>query len=227
MKDNDAAVIKVLNDIGYTDEPDLSASQEEQFQRACDPEQQFLYDVEQLFNENILNDLVNSFPDIEQKNSSSIQQPPNQNKPNHVVFHGKKDLPMSSYVRGMEDLKETLQEKFGNSEITVENIANLFALYNIIIVDSIALELDVNDLKQYMEWSRDLVDDWSGKMTTTEFNKLKSDIQQNGIKNYGVLDLRRLSNGDIEVYLGEGNHRMKVALNIGIEKFPVRLYYRK
>ncbi len=50
MNDKDAAVIKVLNDIGYTDEPDLSSSQEEQFQRACDPEKQFLHDVEQLFN---------------------------------------------------------------------------------------------------------------------------------------------------------------------------------
>ncbi len=50
MKDNDAAVIKVLNDIGYTEEPDLSPEQEEMLQRACDPEKQFLYDVEQLFN---------------------------------------------------------------------------------------------------------------------------------------------------------------------------------
>ena len=49
MNDKDAAVIKVLNDIGYTEEPELSPEQEEQLARACDPEKQFLHDVESLF----------------------------------------------------------------------------------------------------------------------------------------------------------------------------------
>ncbi len=51
MNDKDAAVIKVLNDIGYTEEPELSPEQEEMLKRACDPEQQFLYDVKNLFNQ--------------------------------------------------------------------------------------------------------------------------------------------------------------------------------
>ncbi len=53
MKDKDADVIKILNDIGYTEEPELSPEQEEQLARARDPEKQFLHDVENLFNKPI------------------------------------------------------------------------------------------------------------------------------------------------------------------------------
>jgi len=49
MKTKDASVIKVLSDIGYTEEPDLTPEQEEQLARAMDPEKQFLYDVEHVF----------------------------------------------------------------------------------------------------------------------------------------------------------------------------------
>ena len=49
MKKKDAAVIKVLSDIGMTDEPELTPEQENQFSRALDPEKQFLYDVERIF----------------------------------------------------------------------------------------------------------------------------------------------------------------------------------
>jgi len=56
MKDKDAAIIKVLSDIGYTDEPELTPDQQEQFERALDPEKQFLHDVEQLFTPQIQED---------------------------------------------------------------------------------------------------------------------------------------------------------------------------
>lgn len=49
MNKKDAAVEKVLADIGFREEPDLTPEQEEILQRALDPEEQFLYDVEQLF----------------------------------------------------------------------------------------------------------------------------------------------------------------------------------
>ena len=54
MKKKDAAVIKVLSDIGMTDEPELTPEQENQFARALDPEKQFLYDVEKLFNPRLI-----------------------------------------------------------------------------------------------------------------------------------------------------------------------------
>lgn len=49
MKEKDAAVIKVLTDIGAIDEPELTPEQEEIFKRALDPEEQFLHDVKNLY----------------------------------------------------------------------------------------------------------------------------------------------------------------------------------
>jgi hypothetical protein len=50
MNKKDAAVTKVLSDIGFKDEPELTPEQEELLKRALDPEEQFLHDVEKLFN---------------------------------------------------------------------------------------------------------------------------------------------------------------------------------
>lgn len=45
----DSAVINVLTQVGLRKEPDLTPEQEEMLRRALDPEEQFLHDVEQLF----------------------------------------------------------------------------------------------------------------------------------------------------------------------------------
>lgn len=50
MNDKDAAVIKALTQAGLRDDPQLSPEQEEMLKRALDPEEQFLHDVERLFN---------------------------------------------------------------------------------------------------------------------------------------------------------------------------------
>ena len=49
MKEKDAAVIKVLADIGAVDEPELTPEQEELLKRALNPEEQFLHDVKRLY----------------------------------------------------------------------------------------------------------------------------------------------------------------------------------
>lgn len=52
MNEKDAAVIKALTQIGLRPEQELTPDQEELLKRALDPEEQFLYDVEQLFTQN-------------------------------------------------------------------------------------------------------------------------------------------------------------------------------
>ena len=49
MKGKDAAVVKVLSDIGFIEEIELTPEQEEMLKRALDPEEQFMHDVEKLF----------------------------------------------------------------------------------------------------------------------------------------------------------------------------------
>ena len=52
MNKQDAAVIKVLSDIGTEEDPTLSPEQEEMLARALDPEKDFLHSVEKLFTKN-------------------------------------------------------------------------------------------------------------------------------------------------------------------------------
>ncbi len=52
MNKQDAAVIKILSDIEYTEEPTLSPEQEDMIARALDPEKEFLHSVEKLFSKN-------------------------------------------------------------------------------------------------------------------------------------------------------------------------------
>lgn len=49
MGKKDAVVIKVLADVGLSKDTQLSPEQEEILRRAIDPEEQFMYDIEQLF----------------------------------------------------------------------------------------------------------------------------------------------------------------------------------
>jgi len=50
MNKKDAAITKVLSDLGYEEEPTLSPEQEEMLDRALDPEKEFMHSVERLFN---------------------------------------------------------------------------------------------------------------------------------------------------------------------------------
>lgn len=50
MKKKDADVLKILSDIGYSKEPELTADQEELLARALDPEKDYLHRIQQLFN---------------------------------------------------------------------------------------------------------------------------------------------------------------------------------
>jgi len=53
MSKQDAAITKVLSDLGIIEEPTLSPEQEDMLARALDPEKEFLHSVEKLFNSNI------------------------------------------------------------------------------------------------------------------------------------------------------------------------------
>ena len=53
------------------------------------------------------------------------------------------------------------------------------------------------------------------------FEKLKADIKENGIKEELIIFFGRNGN----VYIGEGNHRHQVALELGIDKIPVRFVF--
>lgn len=49
MDKKEAAIIKVLNDVGQVEEPVLSPEQEQMLTRALDPEAEFLHCIKKLF----------------------------------------------------------------------------------------------------------------------------------------------------------------------------------
>ncbi len=89
MKGKDAAIIKVLSDIGYADEPELTTEQEKQFERALDPEKQFLHDVEQLFTPQIQED---AWDDAENRRTTPNPLPVGDEKLLNRVFDMGDDL---------------------------------------------------------------------------------------------------------------------------------------
>lgn len=52
MSKQNAAIIKVLHDVNWTQSPKLTPEQEQMFKQAIDPEEQYLADIEKLFNKN-------------------------------------------------------------------------------------------------------------------------------------------------------------------------------
>ena len=52
MNKKDAAITKILSDVGCEEEPELTPEQEEMLQRALNSEKDFLDSVEELFNKN-------------------------------------------------------------------------------------------------------------------------------------------------------------------------------
>jgi hypothetical protein len=70
-----------------------------------------------------------------------------------------------------------------------------------------------------------MIDGYTGKNTEAEMKKLTADIKKNGIKEYGYVSIDRRKNGDVEVLLGEGNHRLGIAKAVGIKQMPIMFSY--
>ncbi len=134
------------------------------------------------------------------------------------------ELGFKRYMRSEKQLKKVIGDNYSTHKITIERIAQLAANHKIILVDNIVLDFKTKDVWPWREYTRDLTGDWSGGNTKSEIDKLRKDIQKNGIKNPLMLHISRQDKG-VNVYLGEGNHRLGLALELGIPKVPVRFYY--
>ena len=141
-------------------------------------------------------------------------------------FKGTKPDGFKVYVRSEKELKSEINDKLNSNKLNIENIAKLYALYNIAPADNFEVILETKDVNDYREYDREkFVDDWNGRNTFSEYNELKNDIKKNGIKSAGILHLER--DGDnVGVILGEGNHRLAIAKELKIKKFPIKFYVR-
>lgn len=139
------------------------------------------------------------------------------------VIKGTSNKQYPDFVRSEAELREMIKEKLGEDDLTVKNIALLYANYDIAPADNFTVSLNVDDLFNYREYDREIEHDFTGKMTRAEFAELKASIEQHGITHNGILRMAK-DDTDVEVILGEGNHRLKIAKELGIESMPVSFY---
>ena len=184
----------------------------------------------QLMKEGLIDDLLGDFDDVGsdtksiQKTSGSIYTG-KKHKPRSVK--GKKPTDFFDYITSEKELKSLFISKLGTKNITLKGIITLFAVYNMGLRDNITINLPVSEISTVREYDRTIIDGWTGKQSSNDFALLKADIKKNGMKNYGIVDMTRKSGGDIDVILGEGNHRLAIAKELKLKTMPIRFYYKK
>jgi hypothetical protein len=82
----------------------------------------------------------------------------------------------------------------------------------------------MKDVFKYREYDRTRLN--GGKLSPDEWDKLEASIKKSGIRDHGILQIdRNNSNGNMEVLLGEGNHRLAIGKRFGIKKMKLRISY--
>jgi hypothetical protein len=84
--------------------------------------------------------------------------------------------------------------------------------------------VSVNELKRFREFNRYERPKYSLKDSSENISKLEKEILENGINEPLIIEY---SLDDNSVLLIEGNHRLNVAENLGIDYFPARVILRR
>lgn len=149
--------------------------------------------------------------------------------PNRTRIVGGADLPPSQYIRGKGTLDEIIRLRAQKFDNLVDSVIYLFAKYNYLVADSLgAFDVDTQASYRYREYNRDIQNDFTGKLHRDEYEELKQSIADKGILEPLRLKLIRLHpTNSIEVYVGEGNHRLKIAKELNLPTVPVVFNYVK
>ena len=181
--------------------------------------------------EDILDDILADFPqfrkDLPDTSPRKYPKPQPSRARQPVKVKGVKHESFSQWLRSVEQVRQALQEKLGTPKMSLENCIKLYTEHNIKIDDFVVIEFPPQDVYPFREYDRDIDDKgWTGKMMQDEYTELMKSIQQNGIQQPGSLEISNFKDGNYEVLLGEGNHRLKVAMELGLKRYPLTFYYR-
>jgi hypothetical protein len=143
----------------------------------------------------------------------------NSSSSNFVLVKGPGHQPpgFKDYIRSEAEIKENLKYH-SLLPYTIYNIAKLYADYNIAVDDDKPYEFPVSELIKYLEFDRkpgsaqEKYRD-NGK----HYNELKEKIKKDKTINPIWITMDRQSNGDVQVFIGEGNHRTAIAQDLGIK----------
>ena len=177
--------------------------------------------------DSIIDDILADFPQFIKTGNYDPQpkftpQPSTAREP--VKIQGIDHNSFAQWLRSKEQVRHAIQANLDTPKMSLKNCIALYTEYNIKIDDFVVLEFPIDVIFPYREYDRKMKDGWTGKMDQEEYTELMKNINKNGISNPGILTIS--ANGaDYEVQLGEGNHRLRIAEQLGLDKMPISFSY--
>ncbi len=177
----------------------------------------------------IVDQIIGDF-ETSSDNSESTPRPeqiqtPSSTSREPVKIQGIDHNTFAQWLRSKEQVRNAIQKNLETPKMSLKNCISLYTEYNIKIDDFVILEFPVKSVFQYREYDRDIKDGYTGKMDQEEYTDLMKDIRKHGMKEPGILDIRDLKSGMYSVQLGEGNHRLRIAVQLGMNNMPIRFSY--
>ena len=126
-----------------------------------------------------------------------------------------------------KELKQLMIKIYGHGIFKIEDIAQIAIDQKFLLKDGTIIKFLTNDVLKYREYNRKIHDEFSGSQSREDVQKLKNNIEKNGIKEPLIIHINIRDGKKAECYLGEGNHRIAIAEELGIMKVPVKFNYRK
>jgi len=125
-------------------------------------------------------------------------------------------------IESKYELYNVLKDVYGN--ISTDNIIDLYINHDMIVSESIVIDLPINEIFKYREYDRSR-SIYCSKRTPLQFDELYEDIKLNGIKQGGRIRVERINSNKVEVILGEGNHRLSIANQLKLNTMPIVFRY--
>ena len=136
------------------------------------------------------------------------------------------EFKFTEYVRSLNALQKSLVEH--KLPFNILGIAKLFAEHNIALADNTVLSFTVDELWKYKEYDRRPGSSQEKyRDNGKHYEELKAKIEKNSINEPIILNLHRMSDESVQVFIGEGNHRLAIARELHMQRLQTRLYYRK
>jgi len=147
---------------------------------------------------------------------------------NYVLVKGPGHKPngFKEYMRGKKSVEVNLKEHNLHG-FTIENLAKLYADYNLACADvDMPYEFPVEEVFKYKEYDRTPGSPQEKYRDNGEhYNQLKAKIAKDKKIDSLWLTMDKQSNGDVQVFLGEGNHRIAIAKELGIKTVKLNIKF--
>ena len=163
------------------------------------------------------------------KNFEEFLLEANSSNSNYVSIPGPKadyEFKFTKYVRSLPALQVELKEY--NLPFSILGIARLFAEHNIALADNTILSFTTDELWKYKEYDRRPGSHQEKYRDNGEhYEKLKNKIKKNGIMGELILNIHRMPDESVQVFIGEGNHRLAIARELHIQRLQTSINYSK